>query len=295
MLRDEAGRWALPALCLICFALVIFFLLRLGTYLSPAHSRASPTHIAGTESAMLPLRGVTLVLDPGHGGADSGARCNGVCEASLTYRTADEVAQAVRQAGGKVVFTVRSRALNPTYAVTEPPLVYPADAVLASTGAPLRIRHGDSPQALWLRAAVARRLWHTCSDRADRNTVFLSLHYDEYGASSVSGALVCVDRRMPSVPRFAQILAAEMCADGIARPDVWHGLRGICARHLGVLDPNVNPVDQRALLELATISNTGDAARAVDPTWRKQMAARIVSALIRLRSYGTARGHPAVQ
>ena len=219
-----------------------------------------------------------MILDPGHGGADSGAVRHGVCEAALTYRTAVELAAAIRRQGGRVVFTVRSRMLDPRLAMTEPPLRRPSDATLAVNGRPLRER--DTPRPLWLRAAVARRLWDSCAPRTRGPIFFLSLHYDEYQMHSVHGALVCVDRRAKSLPALACLLAARFCADGLARPDILHGLRGLAAAHLGVLDPKYNPVPGRALLELATISNAEDARRAADPAWRHRMAARITEVII---------------
>ena len=83
-----------------------------------------------------------------------------------------------------------------------------------------------------------------------------------------------------AVPVLARLLAARLCADGLARPDLYHGLRGLAAARLGVLDPKYNPVPQRALLELATISNANDALVAADPAWRRRMADRITDALI---------------
>ena len=100
---------------------------------------------------------MTVILDPGHGGADSGAVRHGVCEAALTYRTATELADCIRRQGGHVLFTVRSRMLDPHLLVTEPAPERPRDAVLAANGQPLRER--DTPRPLWLRAAVSRRLW----------------------------------------------------------------------------------------------------------------------------------------
>ncbi len=278
MPRDGAGRWGRPALGLALAALAVTPFLLHRSSPPPPPARPRPP-------LPLPLAGVTVILDPGHGGADSGATRHGDCEADLTYRTAVEVAADVRRAGGRVVFTVRSRALDADLARTEPPLQMPRDAVLASTGAPLRLRRDDTPRPLWQRAAVARALWDACSFRTGNRQAlfFLSLHYDDFPESRVHGALVCVDRRMGSVPPFARLLAARLCADGLARHDIWHGLSGISARRLGVLDPRENPVPQRLLLEVATISNPADALRAADPAWRKAMAARITAALIAAR------------
>ena len=267
-----SGRW-LVGTALVLLALLLAPLLLSRRHLPPAvKPPIPPKHTPG------PLAGVTVILDPGHGGADSGAVRHGVCEAALTYRTAVELAAAIRRQGGRVVFTVRSRMLDPQLLATEPPPQRPRDAVLAANGRPLRER--DTPRPLWLRAAVARRLWNTCSPRNRGTIFFLSLHYDEYSLHSVHGALVCVDRRMTSLPPLARILAARFCADGLARPDILHGRRGLAAVRLGVLDPKYNPVPERALLELATISNPDDALRAADPAWRRRMADRITDAFI---------------
>ena len=227
-----------------------------------------------------PLGGVVVVLDPGHGGADSGAVCGGVSEAALTYRTAAEVAAALRASGADVVYTVRSRTLAPSVAVVEPPPARPSDAVLEADGEPLRSR--DSPRPLWERAATARRVWAgrvKGDPDAARDVFFLSLHFDEFHTPGVSGAVVCVDRRSSEVPILARALAWEMAGGHFERRTDFRGIAGLSGRDLGVLDPVYNPVPERALLELATLSNTQDALEAGDPVWRGEMARRIVEAI----------------
>ena len=58
-----------------------------------------------------------------------------------------------------------------------------------------------------------------------------------------------------------------------------HLVRGRDGRHLGVLAPGHNDVTDRALLELATITNRSDLASARDPTWRWRVARQVVAAL----------------
>ncbi len=54
----------------------------------------------------LSLRGKTVILDPGHGGDDPGAACDGGApEKVLTLKTAQAAAQLLREAGAKVYLT----------------------------------------------------------------------------------------------------------------------------------------------------------------------------------------------
>ncbi len=230
-----------------------------------------------------PLQGVTVILDPGHGGEDPGAVSLYGTEAAYTYRAAVEIGTALRGQGATVLYTVQSRTLDPALAVSEPPLQTPADACLAIDGTPIRERH--SPRQLWQRAAVARRAWAARAAGPDpaHHVFFLSLHLDDADSPDIHGSLVCVDHRR-RVPAFGLALARALVQDSLARAgSTDKGQAGLSVRRLGVLNPDYNPVPQSALLEMTTLSNFDDALRAADPQWRAQMARRIARAIASVR------------
>ena len=250
----------------------------------PVATIPTPKEVTG---GPLPLAGVVVILDPGHGGADPGADHGPLSEAMLTYRTAAEIAGALDAQGARVIYTVHSSTLARENAETEPPLTAPTDARLSSTGRPLRARH--SPQPLWERADTARTVWKAKvrQDTSARwNVFFLSLHYDQFQASNVSGGVVCVDKRVRRTPALAIELASEMAVGNFGRGCDFRGVKGISGHAFGVLDPAHNPVPEKVLLEVATLSNPQDQLQAADPVWRTEIAQRVTNSIIRVHREG---------
>lgn len=273
----------------VIFGLCAALLLGLGWLWLKPHPVLPPAPTPAPE--VRPLAGVTVVLDPGHGGQDPGTTAGPLSEAALTYRMAGELAACLQAEGAQVIFTVRSRQLDPALLHTEPSPARPADAALALTGQPLRLRH--SPAPLWERAALARQVWTRQAARdphAARDVFFLSLHFDQYRTEGVFGSLVCVDRRAHPLPRLATALIQALGQSSV-RADDFDGQTGLSGHHLAVLNPARNPIPEKVLLEVATLSNPGDARLAADPLWRGDIARRITEAIESVHA-GTALAHP---
>lgn len=123
---------------------------------------ASAPHVPGVQpAAAQPLSGLRVVLDPGHGGYDGGARAHnsGVWEKELTLQIALAVQDALTERGAQVVLTRTT------------------DICLADEGS------GKARK----RADLQKRLDAAAASGAD---VFLSIHLNEYRDRRESGPQV---------------------------------------------------------------------------------------------------------
>lgn len=128
---------------------------------APAPSAApAPTPTAEPTG---PLAGLTILVDPGHGGYDGGARCrdSGVWEKEINLAVALEVEQALLRRGASVVMTRR------------------VDADLCEETRPAALT--KKRQDMQNRIAIATE------NRAD---MVLSIHMNEYRARGESGPQV---------------------------------------------------------------------------------------------------------
>ena len=268
---------ALAALIAAAGIIGVFFAVK-----SASHTRTSFAPAPQTPAALssLSLKGVTVMLDPGHGGTDSGYRRPDCREDELNYRFAATLANVLRGNGATVLFTVESAALTVPLieTETETPLVCPNDAHLVFNHAPVT----GSKDCLHRRAAAVRlpALALPIEKRiAAKGLYFLSIHHDAYGMRSVRGGHVLYDRRDGGPPSLAHVLARKLSEANLARKPYAGQIPTSDARHLGVLNPVYNVVPQRVLLEVATISNAGDREKAQSQKWRWQYARLISSAI----------------
>jgi len=108
--RQKAERWVslAAALLVLLGGLTAVAAWRKASHPPEAPVKAAPSHTASPEPSG-PLAGLTILIDPGHGGYDGGARCrdSGIWEKHLNLAVALEVEQALRQRGAKVVMTRR--------------------------------------------------------------------------------------------------------------------------------------------------------------------------------------------
>jgi N-acetylmuramoyl-L-alanine amidase len=227
---------------------------------------------AAAEPGIDPVRGIVFI-DPGHGGRDPGAVVAGLREKDVTLAVADMLEAALSEAG----FTVA------------------------------RSRHDDRHVALDRRVALAQEA------RAD---LLLSLHADTVTVGAASGASVyrladeatdalaaelaaAANAGAPATPTLAAVppdlramLGSMMMAETEARTDLLASavvaalgervpllsgrpLRGAAFRVL--MAPDIPSV----LVELGFMSHPADRARLIDPAWRAEAVAALVTAVER--------------
>jgi N-acetylmuramoyl-L-alanine amidase len=228
-----------------------------------------------------PLAGVTVILDPGHGGTDSGYRRSDCREDVLNYRFAATLERTLTAAGAHVLFTVKSAALTVPLieGKTEPPLIAPGDARLTFNLQPVY----GTVDCLHRRAAAVRLPYLALDSQkraAMKGLYFLAVHHDAFYRSNVRGGHVLYDKRDGGPPLFAHVLARRLSEAHLARKKYAGQIPTSDARQLGVLNPLYNPVPQRALLEVATLSNPRDRDNALSRQWRWRVAHLITDAII---------------
>jgi N-acetylmuramoyl-L-alanine amidase len=207
-----------------------------------------------------PLAGKTIVVDPGHGGRDTGAIANGVREKDLTLPMGLALKALLESRGARVVMTrATDTALGPT-----------TDADLQA-----RVDAGKSAQA----------------------SAFVSVHVNEIGDPNYSGATTYFG---PNCGYFSGAvesagdvgrsysLAHRIQSNLVGQTgEVDHGTRSQIFWVLG--DPGIPSV----LVETAFLSNKAEAAKLMDPNYQGQIVHAIADGVSDFFASGDAGREPA--
>ncbi len=198
--------------------------------------------MAAPQPSKGPLAGRVIVVDPGHGGKDSGARAGTLYESDVVLAIGKQAAAALRAQGAKVVLS-RTSAANLE-----------------------RTANGGNLQRMNLaaRVALAERV------KAD---LFLSIHANKYSNyPSAHGAQVFLgETPTPEQQRLAESLMAELgpLTDSTRMID---GRRPLyLMRHLKVT---------AALIEVGFLSNPRELALMTQPEYQRKLGDAVARAVV---------------
>lgn len=219
-----------------------------------------------------------VVLDPGHGGIDPGASHQALNEAALMLAFAQDLAAALRRAGGFQVVLTRE-----------------ADVFVALETRIQRARAAGAQAFLSLHAdsledgeASGITIYTLSPDASDAASATLAERHDRAdllgGGADLSGvedevAMVLMDvargETRPRTERLVQALLGAIGGAGLAtHPRPWQE-----AAFSVLKAPDIPSL----LIEVGFLSSPTDRARLVDPEWRADLIAAMVAALVHLR------------
>lgn len=234
------------------------------------------------------LRGVTLILDPGHGdrscpphvAADPGAQADSpggrVSECVFTWDTAMRVRRRALQLGAEVYLTLEAQDLQPhawpPSQVPQPDRDFPFKALV---GCP---QPASVHEALVARPACANEIYRRKRDSSE--VYFFSLHFD-----STSERLAGISFYYPegAATGFVDILSQAVRSGGRARVDLNTGREAglVAPGRYAVLNHAENP--DSYLIELGNLQarDGSDLWRMRSAEVREEYAEMLVQALLR--------------
>jgi len=196
----------------------------------------------------LPLSGKTIVLDPGHGGADGGAKSDdGLWEKDVTLNISMYLRDYLQQAGATVVMTRETD----------------TDLADADTKGYSRRKTED----LKARAEIVRET---------KPDVFISVHLNSIPGPQWYGPQTFYTHNHKDNPSIAWFIQEELRTSVV---DTHRQSKRI--RNIFILDRSEVPT---ALVEVGFLSNAAEAANLAKPDYQKQLAAAIYRGMLRYAS-----------
>ena len=223
---------------------------------------------ADTGAAPAPDGRLRVVLDPGHGGADPGARAGGVSEAALMLGFANELSDAMHRLGIEVTLTRPDDRFVPLERRTSVARAQGADLFLSL--------HADALPAGEAAGATIYTWDPQSNDRAARQLALLHDRSDLLAGLDLSGTDEDVSRalidlaRIDTQPRSldaARHLTQHLGAAGVAMHRV--PMRG--AAFSVLKSPDIPSL----LIELGFLTDPVDRTNLFDPAWRVRVARAI--------------------
>jgi len=217
---------------------------------------------------------LVVVLDPGHGGVDPGAVRGDLHEANIVLTFARELREALRRTGRVEVVMTRDADIF---------VPLPTRITLArAAGADLFISiHADAVAEGWAQGATVYTLSEMASDAASaalaeqHDRADLLEGVDLSGADDVVADILMDLARVETAPRAAALadgLVAQISASGLELHSSPRGEAGFTVLKAADI-PSV-------LLEIGFMSAEGDLDNLMNPDWRAEMQAALVTAIL---------------
>ena len=196
-----------------------------------------------TAAPALPLSGLRVTLDPGHGGYDGGARArdSGIWEKKLTLEIAQAVEKELTAQGAQVFLTRRD------------------DICLAE---------GDTATKARKRADLQKRLDIA---KATKSDVFLSIHLNEYRDRRESGPQVFFERGGKEGEKLSIALQEALIAE--LKPQKER--RAMAGDYYVLRGPLPS-----ALVECGFLSHPGEEKLLMDPAYQQRIGKALANGLI---------------
>lgn len=219
-----------------------------------------------------PGRKLRVAIDPGHGGIDPGAQVGAISEAAVMLGFAQELTQALQQAGYEVVATRTDDSFVPLERRMTIARAQSADLFISLHADALP--EGQAAGAtiyVWDEAANDRAADELAA-RHDRSDLLAGVDLADTD-DEVAQVLMDLARTdtHPRTRNFASMLVSEMSRGGFdmhRRP-----VRG--AAFSVLKSPDIPSI----LLELGFLTDPNDRANLFDPDWRRRMAESISRAI----------------